>query len=332
VLVLEDLVLSGETFGVDHADQRDVVVVVCEGVVLLDLTGPVQVFTGAGGYRTRLASLDGRPVCTDTGVVLGADLALSDVDAPADTVVVPGPTPGLLDGFSPALIAEVRRLGDVARRVTSICTGAFLLAEAGLLAGRQATTHWAMCAELTARFPDVTVQPDAIYVRDDNVVTSAGVSAGIDMALALVEEDHGPDAARTVARNLVVFLRRPGGQSQFSVWGDIPPPRTSALRTVLDAVVADPAADHTLAGMAARALVSERHLTRLFQRELGVTAGQYVTRVRVQAARTLLESCDAGVETVARRCGFGSDETLRRVFLQVLGITPTAYRQRFAHS
>lgn len=332
MVVLEDFVHPGETFGVDHADQRDVVVVVCEGVVLLDLTGPVQVFTGAGGYRIRLASLDGQPVRTDTGVVLGADRALSEVDPSVDTVVVPGPTPGLLDSFPPALTAEVRRLGAAARRVTSICTGAFLLAEAGLLAGRQATTHWAMRAELTARFPGVTVQPDAIYVRDGNVVTSAGVSAGIDLALALVEEDHGPDVARTVAKNLVVFLRRPGGQSQFSVWSDVPPARTPALRAVLDAVVADPAADHTLAGMAARAMVSERHLTRLFQGELGVTPGWYVTRVRVQAARTLLESCDAGVETVARRSGFGSDETLRRVFLQVLGVTPTAYRQRFAHS
>lgn len=316
----------------DHADQHEVVVVVCAGVVLLDLAGPVQVLNGANGYRVRLASLDGRSVRSDTGVVLGVDGALSNMDCPTGTVVVPGPLPGLLDRFPPALIAEVRRLGGGARRVASVCTGAFLLAEAGLLAGRQATTHWSMCAELATRFPDVAVRPDAIYVRDDKVVTSAGVTAGIDLALALVEEDHGPDAARTVARQLVVFLRRPGGQSQFSVWDDVPPARAPALRTVLDAVVADPAADHSLAGMAVRARVSERHLTRLFQRELGITPGQYVTRVRVQAARTLLESCDAGVETVARRSGFGSDETMRRVFLQVLGTTPTAYRQRFAFS
>jgi len=316
-----------ETSSVD----QEVVVVVCEGVVLLDLAGPVQVLTGADGYRVRLASLDGRAVRSDTGVVLGVDCALSDVDSPVGTVVVPGPTPEQLDHFPPALVGEVRRIGGGARRVTSVCTGAFLLAEAGLLAGREVTTHWSVCAELAARFPDVAVQPDAIYVRDGKVVTSAGVTAGIDLALALVEEDHGPDAARTVARQLVVFLHRPGGQSQFSVWGDVPPARTPALRTVVDAVVADPAADHTLAGMAVRARVSERHLTRLFQRELGITPGQYVTRVRVQAARTLLESCDAGVETVARRSGFGSDETMRRVFLQVLGTTPTAYRQRFAY-
>ncbi|GAB3450616.1 GlxA family transcriptional regulator [Actinophytocola sediminis] len=301
-------------------------------MVLLDLAGPVQVLNTVGGYRIRLASLDGRSVRSDTGVLLGVDCALSDVADRVDTVIVPGPPPELLEGLPPALVAEVRRLGGAARRVTSVCTGAFLLAEAGLLAGRRATTHWHMCAELADRFPDVTVCPDAIYVRDDQVVTSAGVSAGIDLALALVEEDHGPDAARTVARQLVVFLRRPGGQSQFSVWGEVPPPRSSALRAVLDTVVTEPAADHTLAGMAARAVVSERHLTRLFQRELGITPGQYVTRVRVEAARTLLESCDAGVDAVARRSGFGSDESMRRVFLQVLGITPTAYRQRFAQS
>jgi transcriptional regulator GlxA family with amidase domain len=332
LVVLEDLSFPDETSGVADVGRREVVVVVCAGVVLLDLAGPVQVLNGAGGYRVRLASLDGQPVRSDTGVELGVDHALSDVDDLVDTVVVPGPSPGQLDRFPSGLVAEVRRLGGAARRVASVCTGAFLLAEAGLLAGRRATTHWFMCAELATRFPDVDVRPDAIYVRDGQVMTSAGVTAGIDSALALVEEDHGPDVARTVARQLVVFLRRPGGQSQFSVWGEVPLPRSPALRVVLDTVVADPAADHTLVGMAARAMVSERHLTRLFQRELGITPGQYVTRVRVEAARTLLESCDTGVEAVARRCGFGSDETMRRVFLQVLGITPTAYRQRFAYS
>lgn len=313
-------------------NRRNVVVVVCEGVVLLDLAGPVQVLNGAGRYRIRLASLDGRAVRSDTGIVLSADCALSDVDEPVDTVLVPGPPPGRVGRFPPALIAEVRRLGSAARRVASVCTGAFLLADAGLLAGRQATTHWYMCADLAARFPEVAVRPDAIYVRDDPVVTSAGVSAGIDLALALVEEDWGAELARTVARQLVVFLRRPGGQSQFSVRGEVPPPRSPVLRTALDAVVADPAADHTLSAMAARVMVSERHLTRLFRRDLKITPGQYVLQVRVEAARALIESGDTGVEAVARRCGFGSDETMRRVFLQVLGITPTAYRQRFAHS
>lgn len=149
------------------------------------------------------------------------------------------------------------------------------------------------------------------------------------MALALVEEDHGPDLARTIARYLVVFLQRPGGQSQFSVRGTVRTPCNTPLRPVLDAVAAEPAGDHSLAAMAARAMVSERHLTRLFQRQVGVTPGQYVTRVRPEAAQTLLDTSDAGTEAVARRSGFGSDETMRRAFLQLLGITPAAYRQRF---
>ncbi|MGW7535881.1 GlxA family transcriptional regulator [Amycolatopsis sp. NPDC054798] len=310
----------------------EVVVAVCTGVVLLDLAGPVQVLDGAGGYRVRLASADGQPVRSDTGVVLGVDCALSDIDGQVDTVLVPGPAPGRVGSAAPELLAEIRRLGDAARRVASVCTGAFLLAEAGLLTGRKATTHWAMCAELAARFPGVAVRPDAIYARDGRIATSAGVTAGIDLALALVEEDLGPDVAREAARQLVVFLRRPGGQSQFSVWSDVPAPKTPALRGVLDAVAAEPAGDHTLSGMATRARVSERQLSRLFQRELGVTPGQYVARIRVEAARVLLESGDAGVETVARRCGFGSSESMRRLFLQVLGITPSAYRQRFAFS
>ncbi|ATY13417.1 GlxA family transcriptional regulator [Amycolatopsis sp. AA4] len=314
------------------ADKREIVVAVCADVVLLDLAGPVQVLDGAGGYRVRLASVDGRPVRSDTGVVLSVDCALSDIDGPVDTVLVPGPPPGQADETAPDLLDGIRRLGETARRVASVCTGAFLLAEAGLLEGRQATTHWAMCAELAARFPGVAVRPDAIYTRDGRIVTSAGVTAGIDLALALVEEDLGPDVARDAARQLVVFLRRPGGQSQFSVWSDVPVPKTPALRVVLDSVAAEPAGDHTLSGMAARARVSVRQLTRLFQQELGVTPGQYVARIRVEAARVLLESCDAGVETVARRCGFGSAESMRRLFVQVLGITPTAYRQRFAHS
>lgn len=175
----------------------------------------------------------------------------------------------------------------------------------------------------------MSVEPDAILVRDGPVVTSAGVTAGIDMALALVEEDHGPDLARTIARHLVVFLQRPGGQSQFSTWSTGKASRHAPLRAVLDAVAAEPAGDHSLTAMAARATVSERHLSRLFQRELGHTPGQYVMRVRLEAARTLLESGDADLGSVARRSGFGSDETMRRAFLQALGITPGAYRQRF---
>lgn len=305
---------------------RTVVLVVRPDVVLLDLAGPVQVLHGAGGYRILVASPDGRPVRTDVGMPLGADLALSDVRPPVDTLLVPGVLS--LDA-DPAAAGQVRRIGAGARRVASVCTGAFLLAEAGFLAGRRATTHWNSCAELAARFPDVTVEPDAIHVRDGRVRTSAGMTAGIDLALALVEEDHGADRARTVARHLVVFPRRAGGQSQFSDPHLVPATRHPVLRVVFDAVTSRPDGDHRLGTLANLALVSERHLTRLFRRELGRTPGQYVEQVRIQAARALLESGDASVAAIARATGFGSAETLRRAFHRVLGTTPTAYRQRF---
>lgn len=298
------------------------------GVVLLDVAGPMQVLDSAG-YRLRPASADGEPVLTDVGVPLGVATALGEVSGPIDTLLVPGYPE--LTGFRPpaALVDEVRRIGRDVRRVVSVCTGAFVLAEAGLLDGRRATTHWAACADLAARFPKVEVEPDAIYVRDGRVVTSAGVTAGIDLALGLVEEDHGAELARLIAKYLVVFLQRPGGQSQFSVRAAVPAPRNAALRRVLDAVAADPADDHSLAAMAARAMVSERHLTRVFHHEVGSTPAQYVERVRVEAAQTLLESGDHGVEFIARTCGFGSDETMRRAFLRVIGTAPADYRRRF---
>ncbi|SCL57406.1 transcriptional regulator, AraC family with amidase-like domain [Micromonospora citrea] len=305
---------------------RTVVLVVRPGVVLLDLAGPMQVLHGAGGYRILVASPDGCPVPADVGTPLGVDLALPDVRPPVDTLLVPGVRE--LDA-DPAAAGQVRRIGAGARRVASVCTGAFLLAEAGFLAGRRATTHWNSCAEFAARFPDVTVEPDAIHVRDGRVRTSAGMTAGIDLALALVEEDHGAARARTVARHLVVFPRRVGGQSQFSDPHFVPAARHPVLRGVLDAVTSQPDGDHRLGTLAARALVSERHLTRLFRRELGRTPGQYVEQVRIQAARALLESGDASVAAIARATGFGSAETLRRSFHRVLGTTPTAYRQRF---
>ncbi|WP_407669925.1 GlxA family transcriptional regulator [Nonomuraea solani] len=305
------------------------VVAVYDGVVLLDVAGPVQILHGSRGYRIRHASIDGRPVRTDIGLPLGVDLALGEIEGPVDTLLVPGYAPPDGDRPGEAFLDLLRDLGSRARRVASVCTGALLLAEAGLLDGRRATTHWAACADLASRFPSVTVEPDAIFVRDGPVVTSAGVTAGIDLALALVEEDHGPDLARAVAKYMVVFLQRPGGQSQFSVRGAVPAPRHPALRGLLDMIAAEPAAEHTLAAMAAQITVSERHLSRLFRREVGLTPGQYVEQIRVEAAQALLETSAEPVASIARRCGLGSDETMRRTFLKVLGITPTAYRRRF---
>lgn len=307
----------------------DVVFAVSDGVLLLDVAGPVQVFNDAGGYRVRLASLDGRPVRTDVGISISVDLPLTGLNFAVDTLIVPGYPRHEFGTLTPELVCSVQRVASLARRVVSVCTGAFILAEAGLLDGRRATTHWEACAEFAARFPQVTVEPDAIYIRDGSVVTSAGVSAGIDLALALVGEDHGEDRARTVAKHLVVFLQRPGGQSQFSTSGVDAAPRNNTLRRALDLVAANPSGDHRLTTMAAELAISERHLTRLFRRELGSTPGQFVERLRVEAAQALLESGDDAVPAVASACGFGSQETMRRAFLRVLGVAPSTYRHRF---
>ncbi|WP_330231544.1 GlxA family transcriptional regulator [Nocardia sp. NBC_00508] len=304
----------------------DVLVAVSDGVLMLDVAGPVQVLHWAG-HRVRFASPDGAPVRTDVGVPLGVDGALGDFGGPIETLLVPGHAPE--DRVPDALVDAVRAIGGRARRVASVCTGALVLAEAGLLDGRRATTHWLACAELAQRFPRVQVDADAIYVRDGPIITSAGVTAGIDMALALVEEQHGAELARSLAKHLVVFLHRPGGQSQFSVRTTIPTPRTEGLRQVVDSVVADLSGDHSLAAMAARAALSERHLSRLFRREIGMTPGHYVKQVRLEAAQALLESGDEPMAVIARRSGFGSEETMRRTFVELLGISPSDYRRRF---
>ncbi|MFE7795994.1 GlxA family transcriptional regulator [Nocardia sp. NPDC057440] len=310
----------------ESSAQGAVVVAISDGVLLLDIAGPVQVLHWAG-HHVRFASPDGRPVRTDVGAPLGVECAITDLAGGIDTLIVPGYAAH--ERVSPALVQSVGAVAEGVRRIASVCTGAFVLAEAGLLDGHRATTHWLACADLAQRFPHVEVDPDAIYVRAGRIVTSAGVTAGIDMALALVEEDHGADLARSLAKHLVVFLRRPGGQSQFSVRNSVGTPRTDRLRHAVDSVVADLAADHSLAAMATRAALSERHLTRLFRKEIGMSPAQYVKHVRVEAARALLESGDDGVATVARHCGFGSEETMRRTFLELLGTTPTDYRRRF---
>ncbi|WP_441245577.1 GlxA family transcriptional regulator [Kitasatospora sp. McL0602] len=303
-----------------------VAVLAYDGVRLLDVAAPLEVFATTGAYEVVLCSPGGQPVtaATGTGLAVTADA----FTVRADTVVVPG-SPGLPQGMPPASLVEAAAaLAASASRVTSVCTGAFLLAETGLLDGRRATTHWRHAATLGRRYPRITVEPDAIYVRDGHVLTSAGVSAGLDLTLALVEDDLGPATAREVARDLVVFMQRPGGQSQFSVPARTPRPRHDALRTALDAVAGDPAGDHSAAALAARAGTSTRQLARLFRAELDTTPSAYVELVRVEAARGLLEAGES-VAGAARRSGLGSDETLRRAFLRHLGVLPSAYASRF---
>jgi transcriptional regulator GlxA family with amidase domain len=317
--------------------KRQVVLVGFDGMQLLNLVGPAemldaatQVLGGERGYRVTIATPDGAPVRGSAGMRLAADKSLGHVrPRTVDTLIVGGGMRVAEVVGDRRLTAGLQRISAGARRTCSVCTGAFLLAGAGLLDGKAATTHWAFCAELARRHPRVAVEPDRIFVRDGSTVTSAGSTAGMDLTLALIEEDHGPDVARAVARWTVMFLQRPGGQSQFSERLAIPGAVTSPIRQVLDAVVAEPAADHRLAQLAKRAAVSERHLRRLFAGQTATTPARFVERIRVEAARERLERTTAPVETVAADCGFGSSETMRRAFLRVLGVGPSDYRARF---
>ena len=211
-----------------------------------------------------------------------------------------------------------------------MCSGAFLLAEAGLLDGRRATTHWDACAALAARYPSVRVEPDPIFVRDGRVYTSAGVTAGMDLALALVEEDCGRELALAVARRLVFFLKRPGGQSQFSAQLSAQIAEREQLRDLQSWIVEYPEADLSVEALARRVAMSPRNFARVFAREAGITPARFVERVRVEAARRRLVESTSNVDSVAEACGFGSAETLRRAFLRSVHVSPAAYRNRFA--
>jgi transcriptional regulator GlxA family with amidase domain len=318
---------------------HSVLIVVFDGVQSLDVTGPLEVFDGANrylgadgpAYQITIVGPDGAPVRTSSGLTLVPDGDLAAATPPAatapHTLVVPGGTGARSDNEQAT--DWLRRLAPTAQRVTSVCTGAFLLAGAGLLAGRRVTTHWAYADALQRRFPDVTVDPEPIYVRDGPFVTSAGVTAGIDLALALVEDDVGRDAALAVARHLVVFLRRPGSQAQFSAQLRAQLARRPAVREVQHWISERPGADLSVDALAARAGLSPRQFARCFTAETGVTPGRYVDRVRMEAARRELEDTGRGVEQVARSCGYGTPEAMRRAFIRALGVSPAGYRQRF---
>ncbi|MGI8557701.1 MAG: GlxA family transcriptional regulator [Solirubrobacteraceae bacterium] len=229
----------------------------------------------------------------------------------------------------PLLLAWLRRAAPRARRLASVCTGAFLLAEAGLLDGCTVTTHWSACAELAEHYPAVSVDPEPIFTRDGSIYTSAGVTAGMDLALALVEQDLGRDAALTIARWLVLFLRRPGGQAQFSAQLSGQLAHRGALRDLQRWILEHPAENLAVERLAERAAMSPRHFSRAFTGEVGVTPGRYVERIRVEAARRYLEDTTLAVAQVAAACGFGTAETMRRGFIRSLGVPPVEYRRRF---
>jgi transcriptional regulator GlxA family with amidase domain len=311
--------------------QRTVLAVLFDGLQSLDVTGPVEVFAGAdvlvpGAYRIRTASLDGAPVRTTSGLTLVPDESLTSAPDP-DILLVPGGTGSLRP--DPRLVAWVRERGPRAGRLVSVCTGAAVLAAAGLLDGRRATTHWAYCDRLAREHPAVEIDPDPVFVRDGHIATSAGVTAGIDLALALVEEDLGRDAALTIARHLVVFLRRPGNQAQFSAQLAAQTAQREPLRDVQRWITDHPDADLCVDTLAARARLSPRHFARAFRAETGMTPGRFVDRVRLEHARRLLEDTTDGVEEIARTSGYGTPEAMRRAFVRTLGTPPAEYRRRF---
>ncbi|MGW3247360.1 GlxA family transcriptional regulator [Streptomyces sp. NPDC001070] len=314
------------------SDMHRVAILVYDGVALLDVAGPAEVFGEANrlgaGYRIALLSATGDDVTSSIGVRIAVDGGPASEPDPA-TFVMPG---GVVYPRAPVtreLIEAARGLAGRSGRVASVCSGAFVLAAAGLLDGRRATTHWKIAGELAARHPKIRVEPDAIYVRDGTTYTSAGVTAGIDLALALVEEDHGPDVSREVARALVVYLQRAGGQSQFSAPLQVPPPRTPALRAVVDLVTANPAGNHSLDELSGHLNLSPRHLTRLFREELSTTPARYVESIRFDIAKALLDQGHTATQA-ASLAGFPSYESLRRVFVRELSISPAAYQRRFS--
>jgi transcriptional regulator GlxA family with amidase domain len=312
---------------------RRIVLVVFDGVQTLDFVGPQEVFwtadrLGLGSYEIETASAR-KTVQTGSGLKVTADVVLGADSRPIDTLLVAGGL-GVRDvERDPRFVEHVAAAGARSRRVTSVCTGAFLLARAGLLDGRRATTHWASADLLAADYPAVDVEPDQIYVRDGDVWTSAGVTAGIDLALALVEADHGRDAALQVARWLVVFAKRPGGQAQFSYILEAQTAEREPIREAQERIHAEPAAPLTVELLADAACMSVRNFARAFKREVGLTPAAYVETVRVERARQLLETTATGTEQIAAACGFGTVETFRRAFGRRLGVSPGQYRDRF---
>ncbi|MGX7678666.1 GlxA family transcriptional regulator [Jatrophihabitans sp. DSM 45814] len=308
-----------------------VVVLVYDGVKLLDVAGPADVFAEANRlgaeYRVALVSPTGSAVTTSIGIRIGVDGGPDFQPAP-DTFLIAGADSYPRSAVPRDLVNAAEAISAGAKRVASICTGAFILAAAGLLDGKRATTHWKVAHTLASRYPKTHVQPDAIYVRDGTTYTSAGVSAGIDLALALVEEDHGPDLTREVARALVVYLQRAGGQSQFSAPLQGSPPRTPALRSIVDLVTADPSASYSLTQLADHLNLSPRHLTRLFREELSTTPARYVETIRLDIAKAFLDQGYTATQA-ADRAGFPSYESLRRVFARELEMSPAAYQRRF---
>ncbi|GGM18002.1 GlxA family transcriptional regulator [Micromonospora yangpuensis] len=280
-------------------------------------------------YTVGVASPGGRPISCQAGLTLAAQTSLERLRGPIDTLIVAGGEGHLAAAGDARLVGHVRRLARETRRVASVCTGASVLAAAGLLDGRRATTHWMFADQLAATYPAVRVDPTPLYVRDGQVSTAAGVTSALDLALAFVAEDHGGEVARRVAQGLVTYLHRPGNQAQMSMFLTAPAPSDALVRRLVAMINDAPAADLSLTALAARAAVSERHLTRLFVAQLGQTPARYVRTVRLEAAAHLLASSRLPLARIADRCGFASAEALRQAFVDRYGVTPSGYRASY---
>lgn len=308
---------------------------------ILDITGPLEVFAsanrrlnalGSSAPRYEVVLLARKPgrIATSVGIDLMAHGTLRDFRGLIDTLMAPGGIGSAAALEDRELIGWLAHRAKRARRVASVCTGTFLLAEAGLLDGRTATTHWSACEQLAARYPSISVDPDPIFVKDGKFFSSAGVTAGMDLALALVEEDHGRELALTLARWLVIFLKRPGGQSQFSAYLRTQLAEREPVRDLQAWIVANPKEDLAVPALARRAGMSPRNFARVFTREVGSTPARFVESARLEAARRLLEETSEGVDEVAAESGFGSSEAMRRAFDRGLQVSPSDYRRRFA--
>ncbi|WP_033293593.1 GlxA family transcriptional regulator [Amycolatopsis jejuensis] len=312
---------------------RQIVILGYPDAELLDIACVSDVFDAANRlganrpYEVRLATVDGRPFTCQGGITVTPHLRLDQIRGPLDTVVSAGGLGHRAAARDERLLEHVRRLSNLSRRTASVCTGSTVLAAAGLLSGRRATTHWAYAARMAAEYPSVSVDPVPLFVRHGDVYTSAGVTSGLDLCLSFVEDDHGPTLARETARSLVTYLQRPGNQAQVSMFLSGPPPEHRQVRDLTAYVAEHLADDLGTPALAAKAGISTRQLTRLFDAHLGTTPGKYVRTVRAEHAARLLSGTDLPLTAIARRCGFGSTETLRQAFLDHFDTPPSAYRR-----
>jgi transcriptional regulator GlxA family with amidase domain len=322
---------AGEAQDVRVENPR-IIIAVPRDLQILDLAGPLSVFESANGripdasYRLHVVSATGNNVHTHSGIPIVTE-SISSIRPPIDTLIIAGGN--METAFEKGFVYHIRRLAAHARRVASVCVGSFLLAEAGLLNQRRAATHWESADLLAYLYPEVTVDADAIYIRDGDVWTSAGVTAGIDLALAMVADDYGKEMAARVARNLVVYLQRSGGQSQFSPLLAAQAAEREPLRELLAWIADHVDEDLTVPQLASRMNLSERQVARVFKQETGVTPAEYVENVRLEAARRLLETTTKTVEQIAKECGYANPETLHRAFRRRLNTTPIEHREHF---